>query len=464
MKKANVFKLTGFGLLAMVLVGVGVSVFRTNTSSSRVVLTDEFDANRKILHSAAGDHACDCFSPIIANFKVSNVTTNSADFSWDCSSPSSYQVNYGTSGNKGTKFPKDRPDVSYTNHTVTVTGLNPNTEYHAGPTSVCLSNCTRNSVGGLVKEFQQSNGQRDWTFKTNIARMDFHISGFIKDAGKGMEGVTVKLSGDSSRTVTTTSTGEYKFTSLPKTGTFTVTPTKTGYTYNPPSLTYANSTGDQTDKNYTAAVVGVVAQAASCVISDFEVAKITAKDVTIAWKTDAPAMSLVEYGLTTDYGLKTGVNTEMVKNHEIQLFNLREGATYHCRAISYTGESAGIAKTTAHSSDFTFKTPAFEDRIASKENIFNEPNPCSQWTNISYMLYQPVKRVTIDILSLSGKLVASLESPASARAEGWNKVRWDVTDNTGKPLVNGIYVYKMTFQTATNNVMVVKSSTLRVAR
>jgi hypothetical protein len=463
MKKANVLKMTGIGLLAVVLVTVGVSVFRTNTSSSRVVLTDEFDANRKILHSAAGDHACDCFSPIIANFKVSNITGTSADFSWDCSSPSSYQVNYGTSGNKGTKFPKDRPDASYTNHTVTVTGLNPATEYHAGPTSVCLSNCTRNSVFGLVKEFQQSNGQRDWTFKTIAAKMVFDISGYIKDAGKGMAGVTVKLTGDSTRTVTTSSTGEYKFTSLPK-GNYTITPTKTGYTYDPPSTTITNLATDQTDKNYVAAVVGVLAQSSSCVISDFEVAKITAKDVTITWKTDAPAMSLVEYGLTTDYGMKSGVNTEMVKNHEIQLFNLREGATYHCRAISYSDASNVVAKTTAHSSDFTFKTPAFEDRIASKENIFNEPNPCSQWTNISYMLYQPVKRVTIDILSLSGKLVASLESPASARAEGWNKVRWDVTDNAGKPLVNGLYVYKMTFQTATNNVMVVKSSTLRVAR
>jgi hypothetical protein len=461
MKKANVFKWTGFGLLAVMLVGVGVSVFHTNTTSSRVVLRDELKENRTILHNALGDHACDCFSPIIANFKVSNITGNSADFTWDCSSPSSYQVNYGTSSGKGTKFPKDQ-GASYTNHTVTVTGLNPNTEYHAGPVSVCLSNCTRNSVGGLVKEFQQSNGQRDWTFKTITA--GYTIKGAIQDAGKGISGVTVKLSGDSSRTVTTTSTGEYQFTNLPA-GKYIVTPTKTGFTFNPPSTTYDKLGSDQTAKNFAGTVVVATLESeASCVITDCAVSKITAKDVTITWNTNAPALALVEYGLTTDYGMKTLANTEMGNDHDIQIFNLKEGTTYHCRAVSYTDVSKAFAKSTAYSADFTFTTPSSEERIASKDNIFNEPNPCSQWTMFSYLCYQPVSRVTIDILTLSGKLVASLESPSSARAEGWNKVRWDVRDNAGRPLVNGLYVYKMTFQTASNHEMIVKSATLRVAR
>jgi flagellar hook assembly protein FlgD len=82
---------------------------------------------------------------------------------------------------------------------------------------------------------------------------------------------------------------------------------------------------------------------------------------------------------------------------------------------------------------------------------------------ISYYCYQPVKRVTIDILSLSGKLVASLESPSSSRDEGWNKVRWDVTDNQGKPLKNGLYIYKIKFQTA-NNEAEVKGFNLMVKR
>ena len=82
----------------------------------------------------------------------------------------------------------------------------------------------------------------------------------------------------------------------------------------------------------------------------------------------------------------------------------------------------------------------------------------------SYYCYQPVKQVTIDVLTLSGKLVARMESPSSSRGEGWNKVRWDVTDNHGKPLINGLYLYKMRFQTADNNVEEVKGSNLMIRR
>jgi flagellar hook assembly protein FlgD len=77
----------------------------------------------------------------------------------------------------------------------------------------------------------------------------------------------------------------------------------------------------------------------------------------------------------------------------------------------------------------------------------------------SYLLYQPAKSVTIDILTLSGKLVATLSSPSSSLNEGWNKVRWDDIK-----LKNGIYVYRMKFQTSTNLAEQIQCSGLRIAR
>lgn len=383
MKKSNIFGWSGIGLLAVVLVGADMFAFSTNTSSSRIVLADEAKEHRILLHNAAGEHACDCFSPLISSFTIKDITESSATFTWDCSSPSSYQVNYGTTSGKGTKFPAATPTVSYTNHSVTVTGLKPKTTYHAGPSSICLTNCTRNSVSGLRKEWLQSDkGKSDWTFTT--------------------------LSG-------------------------------TG-------ILEENNTAER------------------AAISDAAATKITAKDVTITWKTNVPAASLVEYGLTSAYGQKSGVNSEMVKDHDIQLFNLREGTTYHCRVVSYTDLAKTTAATTAYSSDFTFTTPSFEARIVNKEQIFHEPSPCSDWTMFNYFCYQPVKKVTIDILTLSGKTVANLESPSSSLAEGWNKVRWDVRDNAGRPLKNGLYLYKMKFQTADRNEVEVRSSNLRVVR
>ena len=60
-----------------------------------------------------------------------------------------------------------------------------------------------------------------------------------------------------------------------------------------------------------------------------------------------------------------------------------------------------------------------------------------------YYLYQPVSNLTIDVLTLSGKKVAVLESPSSALNTGWNRISWDVKDRSSIPLVNGLYVYTM---------------------
>lgn len=377
MKKSNVFKLSGYGLLMVMLAGVSVFVFRAN--SSRIVLSDEAKEHRIMLHNAEGEHACDCFMPLISYFNITNITSSGATFTWDCSSPSTYQVNYGPTSAKGTFYPAAAGTTPYTLHAITLTGLKPNTTYHAGPSSICQSSCSNNDYAGLKKQWLLTDKNKsDWTFKT-----------------------------------------------LPGT-----------------------------------AVLSENRISAPAVLSEVKVAKITAKDVTIAWKTNIPATSLVEYGLTNAYGMKSGMNAEMVRDHEIQLFDLQFGTTYHFRTVSYTDDPKATA---CRSTDNIFITPAFEERIVNKEQFFLEPNPCSKYTMISYYCYQPVKRVTIDILTLSGKLVASMESPASSRNEGWNKVRWDVTDNQGKLLKNGLYMYRMKFQTA-NNEMEVRGSNLMVRR
>jgi len=380
-------KKLGYGfkavLLGLVLAGVTAFFVRTHFFSNRVVLSDNIKEEREILHNADGHHACHCFSPLISYFEISNITATSATFTWDCSSPSSYQVNYGLTSAKGTLYPAETPTVSYSEHSVTVTGLEPNTTYHAGPSSICLSNCTRNREAGLVKQWLMTDKSKsDWTFTTQQAAVS------VLDENK------------------------------------------------------------------------IASGAAACAISDMQIKKITGNDVTIVWKTNIPASSLIEYGLTKEYGMQSGTNMEMVRNHDIQLFNLQKDTTYYCRAASYTAGSADPV----YSQTVTFKTPAVEERIVNKKNIYNEPNPCSDWTVFSYFCYQPVKRVTIDVMTLSGKLVASLESPSSALAEGWNKVRWDVRDNSGKALSNGVYIYLMKFQTGNNFVEEVKSSGLRIVR
>jgi Carboxypeptidase regulatory-like domain/Fibronectin type III domain len=471
MKKSRIVRWSGYGLLAVMLLGVAVFLFLNKTSSSRIVLADEAKEHSIMLHNATGDHGCDCFQPQIANVTISNITNTSFDMTWTCGAdggvagPSTYQVTYGTTTAKSSVFPTAQPTVAYTQHTVTVANLTPSTTYHAGVRSCCLSNCIRGGGPNIPKTFQQSPHVDDWTVTTlGGVGTTFTISGIVGTTASGkvlaktatpISGVLVTLSGGASKTMTTVADGAYSFTGLGL-GTYTVTPTKAGTTFTPASKTFTALSANQTAQNFAIATAVQNPVGERAVMSQVTAAKVTASDVTITWKTNIPATSSVEYGLTTEYGMKSGVNTEMVYNHDIQLFELQKGATYHARAVSYTGDNSNVA---VYSSDFAFKVPSFEDRIADKARIIIEPNPISRWAMFTYYLYQPARRVNIDILSLSGKLVATLESPSSSLAAGINKVRWDNIN-----LTNGLYVYRMKFITATNMEEQIQCSGLRITR
>lgn len=462
MRKANMLKWGGFTLLA-VLVTIG-TIFLINgkkNDASKIVLADEALENSITLHNAMGEHACDCFQPWISNVTISNITSTSFDVTWDCGTytggagPATYQVTYGTTTAKSSIYPETRPTVTYTNHTVTVPNLTPNTKYNVGVKSYCLSNCSRGGGPNVPKTFQQSPHADNWEVTTKGSTATYTVSGTISTAAGAVADVIVTLSGAASKKDTTNANGAYSFAGL-EPGTYTVTPRKTGMVFDPPTKTYTLS-ANQTAQNYTGkAETSVARQAIKASIMEAQAATITAKDVTITWKTNIPATSMVEYGLTTDYGMKSGLSTEMKYTHSMQLFQLQMGKEYHARVVSYADDNPGSV---SYSDDITFKMPALEERIADRKFIVNEPNPASTWTMFTYNLYQPAKSVTIDIMTLSGKKVATLESPSSSLAEGWNKVRWDNIN-----LKNGLYVYRMKFRTVTNMEEVIQCSSLRIQR
>jgi len=460
MKKSAIFKWSGFAVLAMMIIAVTFFFLKRN-DSSKVVLADEALENAVMLHSAMGDHQCDCFQPWISNVTISNITSTSFDVTWDCGTytggagPATYQVTYGTTTARSSIFPETRPTVTYTNHTVTVPNLTPNTKYYVGVKSYCLSNCSRGGGPNFPKTFQQSPHVDKWEVTTTGSVATYKISGTISTGSGALSGVIVSLSGGAMKKDTTAADGAYSFAGL-EPGTYTVTPKKDGFSFDPQNKTLTLS-ANQSGQNFTAKTETSVKQRPiRAVITDAQAVKVTAKDVTINWKTDIPATSLIEYGLTPQFGMKSGLSTVMEYNHSIQLFELQKDAVYHARAVSYSLENPDVP---AYSQTFTFKTPALEDRIADKKFIIHEPNPASSWIMFTYQLYQPAQSVTIDILTLSGKLVKTLESPPTSLAEGWNKVRWDDIN-----LKNGLYIYRMKFRTKANVEEVIQCSTLRIQK
>jgi hypothetical protein len=79
----------------------------------------------------------------------------------------------------------------------------------------------------------------------------YSISGTVTSGGVGLSGATLTLSGAGSGTASTDANGNYTISGVVD-GTYTVTPTKGGYTFAPTSTSVAVSGANQTGTNFTA--------------------------------------------------------------------------------------------------------------------------------------------------------------------------------------------------------------------
>lgn len=110
-----------------------------------------------------------------------------------------------------------------------------------------LQAITRDSLGYILAagHFYSSLTRYDvWIGKFKEALPTYSIKGYVKDAqGVGIGGVTMNLTGTVSKTTVTASSGYYEFTGLAS-GNYTVTPTKTGYSFSPVSRSTTSLSGN----------------------------------------------------------------------------------------------------------------------------------------------------------------------------------------------------------------------------
>ncbi len=90
---------------------------------------------------------------------------------------------------------------------------------------------------------------------------------------------------------------------------------------------------------------------------------------TVTWETKEPATSLVEYGLTDDYGSSTPLDTALTQNHTVQIHGLRSNTSYHFKIHSTTMNEEKIV-----SNDIMFITqdlPSIDFGTAVSRIIFD---------------------------------------------------------------------------------------------
>jgi len=91
-----------------------------------------------------------------------------------------------------------------------------------------------------------------------------------------------------------------------------------------------------------------------------------------------------------------------------------------------------------------FADYASQDMTSLKPNLFdlkqNYPNPFNPITTISYDLFQD-SFVNIVIYDMLGNVVKNFTG--SNQSSGYSSIQWDATDNQGKLVSAGVYLYKI---------------------
>ena len=109
-----------------------------------------------------------------------------------------------------------------------------------------------NDNGQVVGYFMDSSGKAHGFIATPTGAT-YSISGTVECDGSPLQGVSVALSGKSSAAAQTDSKGTYSFSGL-KTGSYTVTPSISGYSFNPQTATVPITNQNMTE-NFTATAV-----------------------------------------------------------------------------------------------------------------------------------------------------------------------------------------------------------------
>ena len=152
-----------------------------------------------------------------------------------------------------------------------------------------------------------------------------------------------------------------------------------------------------------------------------------------------------------------GINLTNEVGHEIILTDLNNQETYNkTNQFSYDKNSiiTGTILLNSSSEKINIKIKAWdnannpseksiilnrsESNILKIHNIYNFPNPFSDFTQFTFELSK-TSDIEIDIYSLGGKKIFSVEKANAPR--GFNIINWNGQNSFGDFLANGVYIY-----------------------
>jgi len=191
----------------------------------------------------------------------------------------------------------------------------------------------------------------------------------------------------------------------------------------------------------TSSVVRVTVDNTPPALSAINASAVSADGAVIAWTTNEPADSQVEYGQTPDYGQSTPANAVRVVTRGAALSGLASEALYHYRVKSR--DAAGLLSV---SEDYLFATaeakPEAAAKIAGSEPAAAAPVPAkapqkfltpatADGINDRAVFGPDAAEVTV--VDLRGRRIFHAKADGGALA-------WDCRDGSGRVVPSGVYI------------------------
>ncbi|MBD3349171.1 MAG: hypothetical protein GF400_08255 [Candidatus Eisenbacteria bacterium] len=263
---------------------------------------------------------------VISGLGVASVTDTSAVIEWTTNFPSNSTVRYGLTTSYGTEV---SDGALVTSHSLELPGLEAGTQYHF----VALSD---DGAG-------HSDESDDQVFQTE------HGPLVLSDVAVDSVGLSwAAVSWSTNRPATsqveygqTEAYGSFtpEDTTLVSEHSVVVSGLDPGTGYHLRALSDDGLSGLAASAN----VELVTDSLPPLTVSGVEVLSIGADEVTVGWTTNRPAVSLVEYGPSANYGDSTDVDPELVTAHEVTVTGLAPGTTYHYRVWSSEEEDVWVS-------------------------------------------------------------------------------------------------------------------------
>jgi hypothetical protein len=273
--------------------------------------------------------------PVISNVSSSGVTSGTATITWTTDEASSSVVNFGTTTSYGSTTTQ-APLV--TTHSVTLTGLTPNTTYNFDVASANAASTTTTST--------------NFTFKTTSNTAPPPVISYLSYWGITATQATITWSTDELTNTavaygTTNALGQLSPVQTALTNSHGVTLTGltpgTTYYFVAQSADSGGNTGYSTTYSFTTL-------AGAPTISGATATPAANNTATINWTTSAPTTSYVVYGLTTSYGYYSSMTSSTTTPH-CTLSYVPSG-TIHYQLISQDANGNQVV-----SPDMTFVEP-----------------------------------------------------------------------------------------------------------